>query len=100
MLEVRRQKQTDKWMRTQEIVELLSESEVRIPGMEEHDVFTDDIVRKRVLQAVGRKLAICFRAGDEVEIDGHISRRRKWLDPHTSIRSNEYWFSEDGEVPF
>ena len=91
------------WMRTGEIVDILSETEVRLPGMREHDVLSEDIVRKRVLQAVGRNFSKSFRKEDEIDIDGHITRRRMYTDPMSSQQRREYFFvgeEEQTEVPF
>ena len=100
MLLIRREGRQNEWLKTHDLVDIISESEVMVPGLGEDGVLDDENVRKRVLQAMGRKLAICFRAGDELRIDGHIARRNVVEDPFSQRPTKEYIFEEVAEVPF
>jgi hypothetical protein len=93
------------WMRAYELVNLLEDSDVEIPGLSERDILEDETVRKRVLQGVGRKMAACFRQVDDVEVDSILCERREVFDSVKSKLSKEYRFTEmadrgENEVPF
>ena len=83
-----------KWMRTYDIVNLMAESDIAMPGMGERDVYEDDQTRKRVLQATGRRLASCFRQTDEVEVDDMLATRREVYEERQSKMMKEYSFTE------
>jgi hypothetical protein len=69
-LEVVQAKQCGQWLRAGDIVEIISDTETETPGLSEGQDLTDEATRKGVLQASGRKLGMCFRAGEVVNIDG------------------------------
>ena len=76
-LTVKRAGQCGQVLRACDILTLISEApDLEIPGLAEGSDLGDETVRKAVLQAVGRKLALCFKSGDQVLIDDITIRRQ------------------------
>ena len=92
-LEAIRAKQAGAWLRASDLAELLSETEIETPGLPEHGDMSDADTRKAALQAIGRKLGVCFRAGDLVTIDGMVIERREEFDPERAKPVREYRFT-------
>lgn|GEM_PF-914990 len=76
-LAVRQAESLDIPLRASDILEIISENSlVEVPGLPEAggDI-SDEPVRKHVLQAIGRKLALCFKGSDAITIgDMRIER--------------------------
>ena len=79
-LEVIRAKQATAWLRAGDLVDLLAETAIETPGLPEFGDLTDQETRKAAQQATGRKLGLCFRAGNVLTIDGMTVERREELD--------------------
>ena len=91
-LEVIRAKNTDCWLRTGRIVELIADTEINVPGLPEHGDITDDETRKRARQATGLKLHTCFRSGDVLNMDGMSIERQETYDQESRYTVREYRF--------
>gem|GEM_PF-1616184 len=92
-LEVIRARQTGVWWRAGEIVDLIAETGIETPGLPEHGDVTDPETRKAAQQSTGRRLSLCFRAGDVVTLDGIRIERRETYDPETRYTVREYRFT-------
>lgn len=57
-----------KWLRAHEILDMLFDSEIEVPGLQPGESTEDEATRKRVLQAIGRKLGQVFKE-DVLEVD-------------------------------
>ena len=80
-LAVRSRGHPDLWLRASDLVDILSESPgLEIPGLPEGGDLASEDVRKRVLQAVGRRMALCFGEQSTVSLDGITVMRRKTED--------------------
>ena len=79
-LEVIQARQTGAWLRTGDLVDLIAETGIETPGLPEHGDLTDHDTRKAAQQATGRKLGLCFRAGNVVDLDGMKIERRETCD--------------------
>ncbi len=79
-LEVIRAKQSGAWLRAGDLVDLISETGIETPGLSEHGDLADPNTRKAAQQATGRKLGLCFRAGDTISLDGMQIERRETCD--------------------
>ena len=91
-LEVIRQNQGGVWLRAGNILELIAASEVETPGLPEHADPSDPEIRKAALQAMGRKMGLCFRTGDNLTLDGMEIERREEYDPMGRYAVKEYCF--------
>ena len=85
-------KQDGRWLRTNDLVDLLMEHSVHIPGLPEDGDITDEAQRKAALQATGRKLGACFRSGDAVVLDDITIQRRETYNENARYSSKEYFF--------
>ena len=93
-LAVRNNGQLDMWLRASDLVEVISDvSEVELPGLPEGGDLTDEDVRKKVLQAVGRRLAQCFGPKEVRTIDGFEITRQETKDPDRLRFHKKYYFS-------
>jgi len=92
-LEVSRSKQSGVWLRANELVDLLSETGMEMPGLSEGGDLGDSATRMAVLQATGRKMGRCFKAGDVVTIDGMTIERRETLGGEHYKSVKEYRFT-------
>jgi len=70
---------TDQWLAANQMLGVLQEyPDVEIPGLNDEDDLNEEHVRKKVWQAIGRKLAQCFGgATEEVVIDGIRVKREE-----------------------
>ncbi|GFO81833.1 MAG: hypothetical protein A49_14600 [Methyloceanibacter sp.] len=91
-LAVRDAAQMDIWLRAAQLVEVLVASAVDLPGLAEGGDMEDTEVRKKVLQAVGRRLGQCFRRENIVLIDGFEIERREDTDDEQRRTIREYRF--------
>lgn len=82
----------DQWLRAGEILDVLSVTGVEIPGLAEGGDLSDGDTRKTVLQAMGRKLGMCFKSGESVTLDGMTVERREEYDAKLSKPVKEYRF--------
>lgn len=98
-LAVRDAGQLDVWLRAAQLVEVLVASAVDLPGLAEGGDMEDEEVRKKVLQAVGRRLAQCFRREHTVVIDGIEVERREQADPDHRRINREYRFRMPNPLP-
>jgi len=75
-LAVRQAVRLDITLRASDVLEIISENPlVEVPGLTEGADISEESVRKHVLQAMGRKLALCFKSSDVVTIgDMRIER--------------------------
>ncbi len=92
-LEVIRAKQSGVWLRASDIIELLAETDIETPGLPEHGNLTDPATRTNAQQATGRRLGLCFRAGDKLTIDGMNIERREEYDAGRFKPAKEYRFT-------
>jgi hypothetical protein len=58
---------SNRWLRTSDILNLIEEADLEIPGFKESDDLADSETRKKVLTAMGREFGICFRASAQEE---------------------------------
>ncbi len=91
-IEVIRAKQAGAWLRASDLVDLLADTGTETPGLPEHGDPTDYETRKKAQQATGRKLSLCFRAGDVLTLDGMTIERREIYDPRNRLTVKEYVF--------
>jgi len=75
-LAVRQAERLEIPLRASDILEIISETSlVEVPGLPEGSDLSDESIRKHVLQAIGRKLALCFKGSEVITIgDMHIER--------------------------
>jgi hypothetical protein len=78
-------------LRTHELLDLLEDAEIDIPGYEGGDL-GDDGNRTRALQALGRKLGRCFGQEDEIALDEMVVRRFRTEDHEKGRDIKEYEF--------
>jgi len=80
-LAVRRAGQLGVWLRASTLVDLLADTpSVETPGLPEGGDVTDEVIRKKVLQAMGRKLSLCFGGESAVAIDDMRIARQETAD--------------------
>ncbi|TFG88606.1 MAG: hypothetical protein E4H17_02095 [Gemmatimonadales bacterium] len=93
-LAVRRSGHMDLWLRASGLVAIIAEvADVELPGLPEGGDPADEAVRKKVLQAIGRRMAQCFGADNLRAIDGFHIERRELDDPVHSRPIREYRFA-------
>ena len=92
-LEVIHAKQAGAWLRAGDLVDLLAETIIETPGLSEHGDPADPETRKIAQQATGRKLGLCFRAGDLMTMDGMTIKRHETYNPASRYNVREYCFS-------
>ena len=92
-LEVIRAKQGGAWLRAGDLVDMISETGIETPGLPEHGDLADPDTRKAAQQATGRKLGLCFRAGDTLTLDGMQIERREEYDTQSRYPAKEYCFT-------
>ena len=81
------------WLRAGDLVDLLAESPVEVPGLPEHGDPSDPDTRKAAQQGVGRKLGLCFKSGDVVTLDVYTVTRRETYQDDTRHTVKEYCFA-------
>lgn len=80
-LAVRRAGYLGQWGRANNLVDVVSDSpDVEVPGLPEGGDINDEETRKKVLQGLGRKLALCFAGEDTITIDDMVVTRRESQD--------------------
>ena len=92
-LEVSRAKQAGAWLRASDLVDLIAETAIETPGLPEHGNLTDPETRENAQRATGRKLGLCFRAGDVVTLDGMMIERREGYETASRYTVREYRFT-------
>jgi hypothetical protein len=92
-LEVIRARQAGAWLRTGHLVELLSDTGMETPGLDEHADLTNPETRKAAQQATGRRLGVCFKAGESLTLDGMTIERRESWDATERFTVKEYRFT-------
>jgi len=91
-LAVRRADQLGKWLRAHALVEIIAgDGRIEIPGLGEGDDLVSEDVRRTVLQAVGRRMSICFGNEGLRNIESITIKRRETVD-HLTRPTKEYWF--------
>ncbi len=91
--------QAGQWLRAGELVDLLAETDVEVPGLPEHGDLTDPEIRKAAQQAIGRKLGLCFRSGNEVVLDVFKMTRREQFNEESRHTVKEYLFTAPDAGP-
>lgn len=92
-LAVRDAGQMGSWLRAARLADILTESStVELPGLTEGDDPEDEENRKKILQAIGRRLGQCFREDNTRSMDGFEIERREWDDPQYRRPIREYFF--------
>jgi len=91
-LAVARDAQAEQWLRTYQLMDLLADSGVDVPGLPEGGDLTNSDIRTIVLQALGRKLSQCFKSESQIEIDGVCISRRESYDVMNRRDTREYKF--------
>jgi hypothetical protein len=87
------------WLRAGDLVDLLAESDVEVPGLPEHGDPSDPEIRKAAQQAVGRKMGLCFRAGNEVVLDIFKMTKREQFNEESRHVVKEYLFTAPDAGP-
>jgi hypothetical protein len=83
----------DTWLRANDLVEIISgKPDTELPGLPEGAGLTDDEVKKKVLQAVGRRMAQCFGVEGARTMDGIQIERKETADPVNRRTTREYCF--------
>jgi len=92
---VRRANMLGNWMRPYELLELLEDHpDIETPGLkDDQDDLSDEKVRKRILQAIGRRLKQCFKSENQISIDTIDIERRETQDDQYR-KCHEYRFSD------
>jgi hypothetical protein len=57
------------WLRTADILDVIEESEIPLPGLKESEQLTDNHTRTNVLTAMGKEFGVCFKIGSKISID-------------------------------
>jgi hypothetical protein len=94
-----RARQAGAWLRASDLLELIAESGTETPGLPEHGDLADPETRKAAQQATGRKLSLCFRAGDLLTLDGMTIERREAYEPASRYTVREYRFTPAAMEP-
>ncbi len=89
----------DEFLRVNQIVDLLADTDVDLPGLKGSEVLTDENL-KTVWQQTGRKFAKCFSLGGEtnllggksLQIDGITIENQEEWDPGKGRNSKNYKF--------
>jgi hypothetical protein len=80
-------------MRTYQLLDLLGDSGVEIPGLPEGADLNNTETRSTALQAIGRKLGHCFRSQAKVEIDNIRVTKQESYDVLNRRDTREYCFA-------
>ncbi len=95
---VRKARKLNEPLRTHELLDIIEDTDVEIPGLKEGNLDNDD-VRAAVLRAMGRKLAKCFRVDDEITLDDFSVQRSDSYDLQTKNRLKTYEFRNGQPQP-
>lgn len=88
---VLRQQRDGQWMRTHALADVAeTDGNIQIPGLQEGQDMTSELVRKTVLQAFGKRLKQCFREEGEVAIDDLAVSRREVQEQRTGVGGGLY----------
>jgi hypothetical protein len=91
-LAVRDSGQLDVWLRAAQLADILAESSADLPGLPDGADADDEEIRKKILQAIGRRLRQCFRSQHTQTIDGVEIERREYPDAEQRRTIREYCF--------
>jgi len=81
------------WLRAAQLAEVLTASwTVELPGLTDDANPEDEESRRKILQAIGRRLGQCFREASTRSIDGFEVKRREFDDPSNRRQIREYRF--------
>jgi len=70
------------WLRTHNLLDIVIDAAIEIPGASEADDFGDEETRERALRGIGKRLASCFGpTSNELQIDHLVIERREASDP-------------------
>jgi len=91
-LAVRRADRLDQWLRTHQILDVIADTSIKIPGLDEDADLEADDVRKKALQAIGFRLRSCFGSHNQRVVDGIEIEREDVQDPVQRRTNREYRF--------
>jgi hypothetical protein len=81
------------WLRASDLAEIVSESaDAELPGLPEGGDLSDEDVRKKVLQSIGRRMIQCFGNETVRTIDGFLIERKETDDPLNRRTTKAYCF--------
>jgi hypothetical protein len=81
------------WLRANDLVDIIAQRpDTELPGLPEGADLTDDEVKKKVLQAIGRRMAQCFGADSVRMIDSFQIARKETADILNRRTTREYCF--------
>jgi len=94
-LEVVRQGRAGTWLRTWELLDILQASveTVEIPGLEDGANIEADVVRRQILQAIGRRLKGCFSDRNRFDLDHLRIERQQTPNSQEGRTDNAYCVS-------
>jgi hypothetical protein len=78
------------WLRTHELLTIIADNGLEIPGVQPGQDISCDEVRKTALQAMGHKLKICFLGKDRLSVDNVEIYRRVTTDSAYHKLTHEY----------
>jgi hypothetical protein len=91
-LAVVRAGENDKWLRAHNLLDIVSQSDVPVPGLRDDADPEDETTRNRALQSMGRRLSKCFES-DTLTLDGiQIDRQDRHDEQYRPTR--EYRFTQ------
>jgi hypothetical protein len=82
--------------RPYQLIDLLAETELEVPGVGDGDIEDDD-VRSSALKATGKRLASIFKGKDELRIDTFIITKDEQYDPDYRKPVKTYSFAHAGK---
>jgi hypothetical protein len=87
------------WLRAGDLVDIIApRPDTELPGLPEGADLADEEVKKKVLQAAGRRMAQCFGTDGVREIDAFRIERKETVDPLNRRTTREYCF-QGAEMP-
>jgi len=87
------------WLRANDLVDIISlKPDTELPGLPEGADLTDEAVKTKVLQAVGRRMAQCFGSDKARALDGFRIERKETNDPVHARVLKEYCFQVEKPV--
>jgi hypothetical protein len=101
-LAVRDAGQMGLWLRAAQLADILAESSTaEVPGLPDGGDLEDEETRKKVRQAIGRRLGQCFRTGSSHPVDRFLIERREQesLEYRRAIREYRFHGVETGPSP-
>jgi hypothetical protein len=98
-LAVRRAGQLDAWLRANILIDIMAnDGSMEVPGQGDGDDLEDEDVRRKVLQATGRRLSMCFGDENVRIVDGIAIHRQQSVDSF-GRKVNEYRFQNADPGP-